>query len=672
MNPDSFHHGITKRIRQACASCRKTKCSGEKPVCFHCRRNRKRCVYEPYSATVTTTDYNPPPPPMSTISDDVGLLQLPYQSDAHGPCQGGLLQRISMIESRLAELSGQPVQQQWPASSQTDFDDAHILPSMGRGSSLQATPPQSTTFCKDPFSFPPPPVMRSVIDTYFIHVHNQPYSYFQESSFREKMKNHELPRCLVLAVLASAVRFSSHNFYAGKIHEAVDTYARESWLLVLTDHLTVENNLDIAVVQTVNMLAVIDYTAGRARSGWLKIGIAARISQDLRLMTEPDHPSISVTEQEERRRTFWSAYLVDKLISGWQSRPLAIHDEDCHVQLPCDEQTFQAGMGKKTQTLSQLSCWDSNLADSPSPFALVILMASIFGRCTRYVHRQWSADKVPPWDTKSEFSAINSSLLLLESYSKLGTTSIAEAAGQDDDPANPQKMGHFIFAHTMFHLCHCLLNHPFIVHLRLKPFGSKIPHSFPARALHAGYDHSRQLLDLLHNAIGSGCLIESSFYPYCIVVAAGIQSLACHVEPPGPTDPSAATALQYVHRALELLEGMGRLWAHAANMATRLREFHSQSHLLSSLLDPTRITADLDRASADSFRTLIDYGAVGAALNPGTRVSGADVSPSAASWSPNILAPADAFDSSTQGFPGISPSMQLPAMDNIFSWDTHG
>lgn len=82
-------------------------------MCFHCRRNRQRCVYEPYSATITTADANPPPAPMSTISDDVGLLRLPCQSDTHGPCQGGLLQRISMIESRLAELSGQAVQQQW-------------------------------------------------------------------------------------------------------------------------------------------------------------------------------------------------------------------------------------------------------------------------------------------------------------------------------------------------------------------------------------------------------------------------------------------------------------------------------------------------------------------------------------------------------------------------------
>lgn len=36
---------------------KKTKCSGERPICFPCRRVRATCVYEPYSATVG--DINP-------------------------------------------------------------------------------------------------------------------------------------------------------------------------------------------------------------------------------------------------------------------------------------------------------------------------------------------------------------------------------------------------------------------------------------------------------------------------------------------------------------------------------------------------------------------------------------------------------------------------------------
>lgn len=85
MTLDSLQPGNIKRIRQACANCRyarlgsttmsictsptdllspncrrkKTKCSGERPICFHCRRNRLACVYEPYAATLG--DPNPAP-----------------------------------------------------------------------------------------------------------------------------------------------------------------------------------------------------------------------------------------------------------------------------------------------------------------------------------------------------------------------------------------------------------------------------------------------------------------------------------------------------------------------------------------------------------------------------------------------------------------------------------
>lgn len=61
-------------------------------------------------------------------------------------------------------------------------------------------------------------------------------------------------------MLSSAVRFSTNDYYTGKIQDASEKYARESWLSVLTEHLTVEDNLNVHVVQTVNLLAVVDYT----------------------------------------------------------------------------------------------------------------------------------------------------------------------------------------------------------------------------------------------------------------------------------------------------------------------------------------------------------------------------------------------------------------------------
>ncbi|KAF5862299.1 hypothetical protein ETB97_011823 [Aspergillus alliaceus] len=56
--------------------------------------------------------------------------------------------------------------------------------------------------------------------------------------------------------------------------------------------------MSLHVVQAANMLAVVDYTTGRVNSGWLKIGLAARISQALHLMRESDH-WLPLVEREE-------------------------------------------------------------------------------------------------------------------------------------------------------------------------------------------------------------------------------------------------------------------------------------------------------------------------------------------------------------------------------------
>lgn len=308
--------------------------------------------------------------------------------------------------------------------------------------------------------------------------------------------------------------------------------------------------------------------AGRASSTWVKIGLAARISQNLNLISEPSK-WLSYPEQEEHRRAFWTAYLTDKLISCGRCRPLAILDEDCHLQLPCDEETFRKGQWKRTYTLDQLLSWNTQVSEAPSPFALTILMASIFGRCTRYVNRKIGIDKIPPWDTNSEFSSINSSILLLESYSKIGARPISDVIFEHSSPdgsIDRQHIGHFVFAHTLFHLCHCLLNHPFCLRLRLKPFGPKIPGSFPMRALQVCREHAKELLDLLRDASSSGCLVESSFYAYCFAITGGIYSLMSHRELQHGQHNNIPEALDYFHLSMDMLDTLSSIWDHAANI----------------------------------------------------------------------------------------------------------
>ncbi|PYH40463.1 Zn(II)2Cys6 transcription factor [Aspergillus saccharolyticus JOP 1030-1] len=633
---DPLQRGNLKRIRQACANCRrrKTRCSGERPICFHCRRNKHSCIYEPYSVTVND---NPPNTSTASTSENTQLLQ-----------------RISLIESRLAELSGHTAQQ--PRSSIDSELPTQPMPLI-----------QPAVIGLHPLVTPSPSVLDSIIDTYFLHVHNQPYSNFQETGFRQELQNGTLPRCLIQAVLASAVRFTTHEFYAGRVLETSEVYAREAWLSVLTDHLTVEDNVGVHVVRTVNMLAVIDYTAGRVNSGWLKIGLAARISQGLGLMSEPD-ACLPAAEQEDRRRAFWSVYLLDKLISSGRSRPIVILDQDCHVQLPCDENAIRRGEKKKTYTLHQLLNWNTEIAESPSPFALVILLASIFGRCTRYVYANRQTDEIPPWDTKSEYTAISSSLLLFESYAKSGIVSVIDTLRESAEATgtpNHQEMGHQIFAHTLFHLCHCLLNHPFVLSLCLQPFGSKVPHSFVTRALQNGLDHATQLVALLRDVFEAGGLVESSFYAYCLAIAGGVLSIASQEEHQSLSC-RPSEMLERFQDAVDMLDRLAQVWTHAAYMSIRLRDFHAQRHDLSSVLDPTTPPSDLDPMSDETLWSMLEYSTLGSNPRKTSSASGSDVPsiPLSTFWDLGSNMPISPSSPSlglshADMFRGLSPALRL-------------
>lgn len=102
--------------------------------------------------------------------------------------------------------------------------------------------------------------MAHLIDTYFLHVHNQPYTYFHEQSFRERLNYGLIPKCLLFGILASALKFSDSDYFSGCRREATEAYAREAWLALLNDHLTVENNPTLQVAQASNILGVVDFT----------------------------------------------------------------------------------------------------------------------------------------------------------------------------------------------------------------------------------------------------------------------------------------------------------------------------------------------------------------------------------------------------------------------------
>lgn len=106
----------------------------------------------------------------------------------------------------------------------------------------------------------PLPVLLSMIDVYFECCHNQPYSFFHEQNFRDRLSNGAIPDHLLFAVLATAARFSTNPFFKGKTHEAAVTYANKSWKSIVASCFARHDAANIMTVQTITLLAIFDFT----------------------------------------------------------------------------------------------------------------------------------------------------------------------------------------------------------------------------------------------------------------------------------------------------------------------------------------------------------------------------------------------------------------------------
>ncbi|KAK3063783.1 hypothetical protein LTR53_018768, partial [Teratosphaeriaceae sp. CCFEE 6253] len=150
---------------------------------------------------------------------------------------------------------------------------------------------------------------------------------------------------------------------------------------------------------------------GHHRLGWVKVGLAIRLIQDLRLNAEPES-DLPATLKEETRRVFWSIYLLDKFFACSRSRPISILDTECTVALPCDEDSFreEAPFASMPMLAVLRDPFDFTSRARLDSFAVLILMCSLLGRSVRSVIRDGKIT-APCWDCRSDFAETSSILM---------------------------------------------------------------------------------------------------------------------------------------------------------------------------------------------------------------------------------------------------------------------
>jgi len=169
----------------------------------------------------------------------------------------------------------------------------------------------------------------------------------------------------------------------------------------------------ISRVQALLMLTGHDWGAGNGRRAWIYLGMAIRLVEVMDLCQEPKLPRDRPPTREEfidaevRRRTAWTCFLMDSLLSGGKGRRRSLDASAMNIQLPCERESFVFGEPVCTEQLdgSLRSDVVSVRVGELGIIAYSMRAANIWGKVAR-----WACSEVIntelPWSPSSEFQQL--------------------------------------------------------------------------------------------------------------------------------------------------------------------------------------------------------------------------------------------------------------------------
>jgi len=155
---------------------------------------------------------------------------------------------------------------------------------------------------------------------------------------------HRIPTLLLLAMFSIASRYSSSSApppEPGAMWPAGDSFMDDAKVILDSSYAQSRPS----TCQALLLLGYREVGIGAMAQAWLYIGMAVRMAQDLGLHKSAEKWSnvgknlFSSTELQERRRIWYGCVVMDKYVSSYIGRPVAIFENDFDTELPSVEES---------------------------------------------------------------------------------------------------------------------------------------------------------------------------------------------------------------------------------------------------------------------------------------------------------------------------------------------
>ncbi|KAE8454281.1 hypothetical protein EG329_005206 [Mollisiaceae sp. DMI_Dod_QoI] len=376
----------------SCVSCRKRKlkCDRIKPKCGTCTRLRHDCEYPERRRNLGSKRRN-----MKELEARLAQVetQLVSEQIKANTTQG------AKSTSMDADWNDLTMDMNIDMGDDGLLDDTFDLNSAGFGfQPLDPTIPMGDFFSHELLELglqeplPPQEMMDDLHQIYFEKFHPQvpmmhKYRYYTSLS---KSPNFRPPVCLRYAMWAVAASLSDkYRCYEDLLYERARRYIQDA---EMKGH--GESFVSVYHAQTWGLISNFEAKKTYFSRSWMSTGRMVRLTQMLGLyrldisnseFKQILPPARDWIELEERRRTFWAAYYGDRWASSGTGWPMLIDESEIQTNLPSSEEAFEQGIMQPTISLAEALTPDG--ARSLSPFAGVILSATLFGHNFQHLHK---------------------------------------------------------------------------------------------------------------------------------------------------------------------------------------------------------------------------------------------------------------------------------------------
>lgn len=358
------------------------------------------------------------------------------------------------------------------------------------------------------------------------------------------------------AALQSAMRALAASASAAYQELANSLYAKTCQRLAKLDEATdneLSERFQLEHIQAWLLLAHYEFMRKQYRRAMMTAGRAFRMIQvsllpEIRELGIPlggfDASSSNCwVEEEEKRRTFWAAYCLDRCVGLYDGSALTFHEDGMHTRLPAPEDNFESGRPIHMDSLHDAIALSGQ--DTLPSFAECVVILTIGGRCI--IHRP---------HTLTETLYGNDSLEFWARYEWLNTTldkrrrQLAQISPSPSTISDPMLVFTRIIAATiMIHLMEMLMRRSLPAAQHRLPVDS---HSYEERLVQA----AREIVSLARPVTQLSCFKAHLFVPCALFHGARI--LSSRLKNSVPTDAAGIIELLVTLQGLKSVNNIAQ------------------------------------------------------------------------------------------------------------------